>query len=344
MRWLTATAKVRNSGKIFTRLSSNTHLFPATMPSPSSTASRPSFSLYRPTPASPRPKVVVSPPSSVKKAAGGSPTGSKEAPAAAALAATSNAASSLSPAAAAVAAPSSAAAATSTALEAGAAAAEAAAATADAPSEAAPSEAAAPSPSPEELALAAQQAAEALAAKEANGVATLRYNHYIKEMEVKDGAVTSLAVDSLLSLSFVYKFCWVHLVEALPEEATAPSGAKAAREFWVPEQPGEESEAATCRSTVLAVKAGHTYWAIVEEDSKEKAAADAKAAASLAEFLKKQEAELAAGGGSTAAKARVEGCSCLYVSAQRRLCDTKPQCPPFSLNPLSHNTHAAHLA
>jgi hypothetical protein len=144
----------------------------------------------------------------------------------------------------------------------------------------------------------------------------VRYSTYTKQLPVAAGELSSYAIDEALSLSFVFKFCRVHLVEAAPDAAAAPSAAESKAQ-WVAERAGAEKEGATCRSTVLSVKAGKTYFAIVEEDVKEAAAADAKTAADMAEFLEKQKAA-AEGGGEAGAKdsgSRPEGCSCIYVRA-----------------------------
>jgi len=99
-------------------------------------------------------------------------------------------------------------------------------------------------------------------------------------------------------------------------EGEAPMGVNASAEHWVPECEGKppsnsDEEESTCISTVFTVQAGKTYWAIVEEDYIEKAAADARAAESMAKFKAKQEAQEE--GAREIKTEKVEGCSCIWV-------------------------------
>lgn len=179
-------------------------------------------------------------------------------------------------------------------------------------------------------AVAAAEAAAKAAALEAqrNGICTVRYNHYKKPIQVSNGETTSFLVDAQLCLSFVFKSCQLHLVETDPE-AKAPAGEGASSQYWVPERPGlppstEEECECTCRSTIYTLKAGCTYWAVVEEDSAEKAAADARAREGMEKFKREQEAReaaKAAGGGVDLEKTeKVEGCSCIWVSTAVCVC------------------------
>jgi len=167
-----------------------------------------------------------------------------------------------------------------------------------------------------EAAAAAEQAALQAAEKAAleaqrNGTCTVRYNHYKKPIQVSNGETTSFLVDAQLCLSFVFKSCQLHLIETDPE-GKAPAGEGASSMHWVPERPGlppanEEESECTCRSTIYTLKAGCTYWAVVEEDSAEKAAADARAREGMEKYRKEQEAReaaKAAGGGGTLAPRR----------------------------------------
>jgi hypothetical protein len=188
----------------------------------------------------------------------------------------------------------------------------------------------------------ARRAAEELAQRELNGVCTIRYNHYVKEVAVAEGGVTSFAVDAVLFLSFVFKFCCVHLVET-DSKASSPAG-KEGKEHWVPERPGEENEQATIRSTILSVKAGHIYWAIVEEDDKERAVQEQKAAASMAEFLKKQAEEAALTEEereARKAKPRGEGCSCIYGNPCENQYTVRLRVPTARARTARINTHCS---
>ena len=185
----------------------------------------------------------------------------------------------------------------------------AAAAAAPPPAAAPPTPAPPPAPPP--------HTPEELAAEHArlNGHCTVRYNHYMKSTPVAGGEATSWDIDDALSLSFVFKHCSIHLVEA-EAEGKAPTGEAAGPAHWCAERPlpappakeGEE-DMGTCAPAAFRVMTGKTYWAQVQEDPKEKAAAEARQAAYLA-------SKSAAGGGAGEEGAikveKVEGCSCIW--------------------------------
>ncbi len=147
----------------------------------------------------------------------------------------------------------------------------------------------------------------------------MRYNHYSKVLPVVSGELASDAIDDALALSFVFKHCSIHLVEAEAGGA-APTGAAAGPAHHQPERPvprlpvaeGGEEEAGTCASVAFQCLPGRTYWALVQEDAAEQAAAEARQAAYLA--AKAAGSGAAAGAGSEGiVREKVEGCSCIWV-------------------------------
>jgi hypothetical protein len=191
-----------------------------------------------------------------------------------------------------------------------------------------------PPPTAEELAAAAELD------RRRNGSVTVRYNHYVKALKILGGELTAAAVDEELALSFVFKSCAIHLGRA-GADGRAPGAGAAALAARVPERApapvvtaqvaafasgggggggaagggGEGGEeAAGCAPAVFSgLLDGDVLWVEVEEDEKEKAAADARQAA----FVAKRGA---VGDDDDKPKTeKVEGCRCVPAQNLARL-------------------------
>uniref|UniRef100_A0A0G4HCL6 SH3b domain-containing protein n=1 Tax=Chromera velia CCMP2878 TaxID=1169474 RepID=A0A0G4HCL6_9ALVE len=92
-----------------------------------------------------------------------------------------------------------------------------------------------------------------------NGNVQIRYEHYNKTFQIKEGSMTAAAIDDELCVSFVMPKCKIHLSKATPAEWAQAIQEERALEY-LPEMP---------EGTFHGLETGQEYFVYVEEDKAE---------------------------------------------------------------------------
>eukprot|EP01116_Phalansterium_solitarium_P006906 TRINITY_DN19332_c0_g1_i1.p1 TRINITY_DN19332_c0_g1~~TRINITY_DN19332_c0_g1_i1.p1 ORF type:complete len:299 (-),score=30.36 TRINITY_DN19332_c0_g1_i1:22-918(-) len=129
-----------------------------------------------------------------------------------------------------------------------------------------------------------------------NGDVTVCYNHYKKQLRLKDGTLTSDAVDDELALTFAFPNCKLHLTPTAPDP-TRESGPAPPLIDEAP--PG----------VFVGLETGSILWVVVEEDLEEERKAEERQRQYVERMTKERNAKAQKDNGIKVE--REESCSCV---------------------------------